>query len=181
MSDRHDVDPTDQELFRMEVGDVRRVRHDRIDPFFARRSPVPHMTIADERAVLEESLYGDLNPELETGEDVVYARPGLQNKVLRKLRRGQYAIGAQIDLHGMNSVQAKDALRCFIRDARRRGTTCVRVIHGKGLRSSNKGPVLKVRINRWLRHWDDVLAFCSARPNDGGTGAAYVLLRRPGP
>jgi DNA-nicking Smr family endonuclease len=86
-------------------------------------------------------------------------------------------VAAELDLHGMTSELARSALREFMAECRRRDHRCVRIIHGKGRGSSNRGPVLKGKVNRWLRQRDDVLAFCSARPVDGGTGALYVLLR----
>ena len=172
------LDSGDSSLFRSEVGPVRPVRHDRIDPEPPRAAPIPRMTLADEREVLRESLADDPSPDLETGEELVYGRPGLQRNVLRKLRRGRFAVSDQLDMHGMRSEEARAALLDFVQGAQKRGITCVRIIHGKGLRSSNRGPVLKPKLARWLRQMDAVLAFCSATPADGGTGAAYVLLRR---
>ena len=98
--------------------------------------------------------------------------------MLRKLRRGQFQIGPALDLHGMTVATAREALTRFLHAARREGRSCVRIIHGKGNGSRHRGPVLKLKINHWLRQRDEVLAFCSARPVDGGTGAIYVLLRR---
>ncbi len=179
MDKSSDLDPQDSSLFRNEVGPVRPIRHERVDPERPRLAPIPRMKLADEQDVLRESLLGDLEPDLETGEELHFVRPGLQRNILRKLRRGRFSVGDQLDLHGMRSNEAQAALQAFIQDAQRRRITCVRVIHGKGLRSSNQGPVLKPKLARWLRHWDAVLAYSSARPADGGTGAVYVLLRRP--
>lgn len=179
MDKSRDLDSHDSSLFRDEVGPVRPVRHERVHSAPPRPAPIPRMKLADEQDVLKESLLGDLGPDLETGEELHFIRPGLQRNVLRKLRRGRFSVGDQLDLHGMRSHEAHVALQAFIQDAQRHGITCVRVIHGKGLRSSNRGPVLKPKLARWLRHWDAVLAYCSATPADGGTGAVYVLLRRP--
>ena len=96
---------------------------------------------------------------------------------MRKLRRGQYAIEAQLDLHGNTVPEARERVSTFLRDMQTQGKRCVRIIHGKGKSSEGKLPVLKGKVNAWLQQWDQVLAFCSARPNDGGTGAIYVLLR----
>lgn len=133
---------------------------------------------ADERAVLDELLAHDPEHWVESGEDLAYRAPGLQDSAFRRLRRGTYRIESELDLHGMNSEQARVALQRFLADSLQQGRRCVRVIHGKGLRSSNQGPVLKSRVDRWLRRMKTVLAFCSARPQDGGSGAVYVLLRQ---
>ena len=104
-------------------------------------------------------------------------RPGLQQRLLRRLRRGQLAIGGELDMHGMTSNTARAALAEFITASREQGVRCVRIVHGKGYGSGTDAPVLKNRLNSWLRQHHDVLAFSSATPQDGGTGALYVLLR----
>ena len=96
---------------------------------------------------------------------------------MRKLARGNFSVQNEIDLHGMVIPQAKEALHDFIVASNRRGHTCVRIVHGKGLGSGERGPVLKRKVNSWLRQWTQVLAFVSARQVDGGTGAIYVLLQ----
>jgi len=116
--------------------------------------------------------------EVETGEQLTFRRTGVSPAVLRNLRRGRFAIGAEIDLHGMSSAEARNALRSFLSGSVHARIRCVRVVHGKGLRSGPRGPVLKASVNHWLRQWDDVLAFVSAPAHDGGTGALYVLLSR---
>ena len=132
---------------------------------------------ADERAVLRESLLPPADPTLlDTGEELAFRRPGIRDDVLRRLRRGQFAIAAEIDLHGLGRHAAHEALREFISESAARGHGCVRVIHGKGRGCGSRGPILKHVVNHWLRRMDDVVAFASARPVDGGTGAAYVLL-----
>ena len=100
----------------------------------------------------------------------------LRDDAWRRLRRGQIAIEAEIDLHGLTRHAAHDALREFLRDCVRRDLRCVRVIHGKGLRSGPGGPVLKHVAEHWLQHVENVLAYVAARPADGGGGAVYVLL-----
>lgn len=132
---------------------------------------------ADERAVLDELLDQDPEHFADTGEGLLYRAPGLQESAFRRLRRGTYRIEAELDLHGMNSERARVALHRFLVESIAQGLRCVRVIHGKGLRSSHQGPVLKQRVDRWLRRTQQVLAFVSARPQHGGTGAVYVLLR----
>jgi DNA-nicking Smr family endonuclease len=139
--------------------------------------PVARFARAEERDVLRESLLPPADPALlDTGEELSFRRPGVREDVVRRLRRGQFAVAAEIDLHGLGRHAAHEALREFIADAVERGYGCVRVIHGKGRGSGQRGPVLKHVVNHWLRRMDDVLAFASARPVDGGTGAAYVLL-----
>ncbi len=168
----------DAALFRSAVGPVAPVTSRRA----AKRGPPPkphaRFSQADERAVLEESLTTDPDlADLETGEELLFARPNVTRKVMRQLRRGQFAIQDEIDLHGMTLDEARTALHEFIGAAIAHRAHCVRVVHGKGLRSGPRGPVLKSGVNRWLRRWDSVVAFCSAQPQHGGTGAAYVLLK----
>lgn len=167
----------DLDLFRQAMNDVRRLRHDRVEHALPRPPAEARFRRRDERAVLDESLNGDTHPtDLETGDDLVYRHPRLSQTHFRRLRRGQFAVQDEIDLHGLTAAQARAALAEFLNDAGVGGLRCVRVIHGKGLRSGPSGPVIKRRIGRWLRRRDDVLAFCSTRPADGGTGALYVLL-----
>ena len=169
----------DLELFRQTVGPITPVQHDRVEPHKGDTQPLPRSTEADERQVLNDMLSDYFEPaELETGEELYHCRPGIQRSVLRKLRRGGFRVSAMLDLHGMNVAAARQSLISFLRSARREHMTCVHIIHGKGKRSSNKGPVIKTKVNSWLRQRDEVLAFCSARPIDGGTGAIYVLLKR---
>ena len=177
----NDDDKLDEDLslFRSAVGPVKRIYHDRAELSSAPPPATPRLSQQDEQLVREEMLYGPLDPsELETGEELYYCREGVQHAVLRKLRRGQYRVHTALDLHGMNVEAARRAITEFLLEAKRQHLSCVRIIHGKGKRSRHKGPVLKTKVNHWLRQRDDILAFCSARPMDGGTGAIYVLLRR---
>ncbi|HUR39692.1 MAG TPA: Smr/MutS family protein [Verrucomicrobiae bacterium] len=137
-------------------------------------SPRPRQREADDAAVLREMMDGPLT---DVGEELSYRGEGLQDAAFKKLRRGTYRIGRELDLHGLRAGEAKLAVAQFIAECRDGGERCVRIIHGKGLRSKGDGPVLKQRIDGWLRRHRDVLAFCSARPEHGGTGAVYVLLR----
>ena len=134
---------------------------------------------AEREDVLRESLVVPADPAaVDTGQELTFSRPGVRQDTLRRLKRGEFAVEAEIDLHGLRREAAHDALRQFLNDAVHDGLHCVRVIHGKGLRSGPTGPVLKHVVNHWLRRFDNVAAFASARPVDGGTGAAYVLLRK---
>jgi DNA-nicking Smr family endonuclease len=174
-----DEDEDDPDLFRKAVGKIRPVKQDRIHPKPKRRKPVPEQTLRDQREVMDSLLSDDYEPaDVETGDELLYTRPGLQHAVIRKLRRGQYAIEAELDLHGATVVQAREAINEFLKNAQERNKRVVRIIHGKGKSSEGKLPVLKGKVNSWLRQKNQVLAFCSARPNDGGTGAVYVLLKR---
>lgn len=179
-TDKQDDDNNDEhDLFRKAIGKIRPVKQDKIPPHRKRRKPVPEQTLRDAQEVMSTLLSDEHEtPDIETGEELLYSRPGLQNSVIRKLRRGQYAIEAELDLHGATSIQAREAISRFLHDARTHNKRCIRIIHGKGNSSEGKMPVLKGKVNTWLRNKDEVLAFCSARPNDGGTGAIYVLLRR---
>lgn len=172
----------DKALFREAVRDVRPLSaQERAITRRQRTKPRARFTRADRQAVLVESLnvpYPEIGTE--TGEELLFRRPGVQDSVMRKLRRGQYRVEAEIDLHGMIAAEAKAALREFLAVALSRGLRCVRIVHGKGLRSGPRGPVLKSTVNGLLRRADPVLAFCSARQVDGGTGAIYVLLSRAG-
>ena len=172
------VDPEDSALFREAVAGATPLRTSRIPLRKAPPRPMARFRRRDDAAVLTESLR--ISPEsleIETGEELSYHQPGVSRVVLRKLRRGQFPIKAETDLHGLTITQAREELRSFIAEAIAERIQCVRIVHGKGLRSGPRGPVLKSSVNAWLRRWDEVLAFCSAPPRDGGTGAVYVLLR----
>ena len=173
-------DPSDdRSLFHKAAKGARPLKQDRVAPHKPRRKPVPQQTRRDEEEVIRSLLSDDYDPvELETGEELLFMRTGIQQRVWRKFRRGQYAIEAELDLHGRVVTEARELVSDFLRNAQTQGKRCVRIIHGKGLSSEGKMPVLKGKVNSWLRQKDAVLAFCSARNNDGGTGAVYVLLKR---
>ena len=135
----------------------------------------------DDQAVLQELLeFDDDSIELLTGEELLFLRPGQQKRIIRRLRRGHFSAADTIDLHHMNVETAKQVLLDFLDHALTRQLSCVRVVHGKGLRSKNL-PQLKMLTNRVLRKHLRVVAFASCRPVDGGTGATDVLLStRPG-
>lgn len=168
----------DTALFRDMIGDVQPIAGGRKLPDKPRPKPHAKFSRADDRAVLEESLQHEPDlVDVETGEELVFHRPNVTRRVLRQLRRGNFAIQDEIDLHGMTVDEARVALRDFISECHDRRLGCVRVVHGKGLGSGPRGPVLKAGVNRWLSRWDEVVAFCSAQVRHGGTGAVYVLLR----
>jgi DNA-nicking Smr family endonuclease len=170
-------DDDDTRLFREAVRDVKPLTQEA--PILESRRPPPRarFTRADRYAVLQESLHTDIgDPELAGGDELVFSREGIQASILRKLRRGQYRVQAEIDLHGLTVPEAKEALRAFLAHALEHHIRCVRIVHGKGLRSGHRGPVLKGAVSSVLRRVGPVLAYVSARQVDGGTGALYVLL-----
>ena len=148
-----------------------------------RPAPIARQRIADDEAALAQSKYGaepapdawEIGQELEAGQ--TFLRRGLASDILAKLRRGHWSVQSEIDLHGHTVDAAHDALCDFLDDARERRYRCVRVIHGKGLTSPNRVPVLKGNVRAWLARWDEVLAYCEAPPSHGGGGAVLVLLR----
>ena len=140
--------------------------------------PIPKQKIRDDLEVIESLRSATFTPgNTDTGEELLFLRPGIQKSVLRKLRKRQYRIDAELDLHGLTVRQTKYTLTQFIKDCQSRHCLCVRIIHGKGLGSGTQGPVLKPMLNDWLRQLDAVLAFCPALGNDGGAGAIYLLLK----
>jgi DNA-nicking Smr family endonuclease len=165
--------------FREAMRGVHRLRPSDSAPRAQPKPPAKaRFTRADQAEVLRESLLPPADEStLSTGDELSFRRPHVPESVLLRLRRGHFAVDAEIDLHGMTGAQAKAALREFIGEALDRQLSCVRVIHGKGRRSGPRGPVLKNVVNQWLQRVNGVLAFGSARSVDGGSGAVYVLLR----
>jgi len=180
MNDRRKPEPTaDAELFRQAVDGARplggKKRHQSQLPAPKAKA---RQRAADELAALRESLEPPADiADVETGDELLFRRSHISPRAFRKLRRGNTPPEASLDLHGFRESDARHELREFISDGAAQGLRCVRVVHGKGLGSGQRGPVIKQGVNRWLRHWAEVEAFCSAPPHDGGTGAAYILLR----
>ena len=172
--------PDDLALFQAAVRDAQPIAaHGRIEPDPVATPPIPKSLLRDEQQVLADSLsdYIGWDDGLETGEELVFIRPGLRRDTLRKLRRGHWVLQGELDLHGMVSVEARQAVAGFIAQCSKRGLRCVRIIHGKGLGSKNREPVLRTKVKHWLMQKDEVLAFCQARAVDGGSGAVVVLLK----
>ncbi|WP_051481603.1 Smr/MutS family protein [Paraburkholderia nodosa] len=170
----------DSDLFRREIGQVAPLKQPaRAQARRAAPVPLPLQTQLDEQAVLHEAISDEFDPEalLDTDDSLYYHRPGVSEEVVKKLRRGTWIVQAQLDLHGMRREEAREALQNFVREAGKRGLRCVRVIHGKGLGSVGKEPVLKGKVRAWLVQKEEVIAFCQARPHDGGAGAVLVLLQ----
>ena len=175
--DERDEKTEEARLFREAVRGVRPLRAHAPPPRQSKVRPRARFTRADRAAVLRESLDPDTpDPEQLTGEALAFHRPQIPAAVLRRLRRGDYRVQREIDLHGMTVAEAKLALREFLLSALEQRVRCVRIVHGKGLRSGHRGPVLKATVSTILRRTGAVLAYVSARPVDGGTGAVYVLL-----
>jgi DNA-nicking Smr family endonuclease len=181
------TDEEERALFRAAMRDVRPID---AAPVVApvRRAPAPRarFTHAERRAVLQESLAAAgnaLTPVIEAGEELMYRRAGVNAQVFRQLRRGQFRVDAECDLHGLTKLDAERVLPEFLAEALLRGWRVLRIVHGKGLRSGQRGPVLKHLVNGYLQRVDSVLAFASGREVDGGVGATLVLLagrKRPG-
>jgi DNA-nicking Smr family endonuclease len=168
------------ELFAASVGQVIPLRKPAAPhPVRPRPAPHPQQREADEAAVLAESIADEFDAEslLETDDTLAFRRPDVGADVVRKLRRGVWALQAQLDLHGLRREQARERLGAFLRESARAGLRCVRVIHGKGNGSPRREPVLKGKVRHWLVQRDEVLAFTQARPVDGGAGAVIVLLK----
>jgi DNA-nicking Smr family endonuclease len=153
--------------------------HGRYRPRPARPLPHARQRERDEAQVLVESVSDEIDVEslLDTDAELSYRRPGIGPDVLRRLRRGAWAVQSQLDLHGYRVEEARHLLTSFLRDAGKRGLRCVRVVHGKGLGSKDRVPVLKSKVRGWLVQRDEVIAFCQARPAEGGAGALVVLLK----
>ena len=169
-------------LFRNSVGDaVPLPSTGRVDPLPAAVEPVARQFEQDEQCALAESISDEIDIDrlLDTDGDLSFRRPGVGADVVRRLRRGHWVLQAQIDLHGLRVDEAREALMSYLADCMKRERRCIRVIHGKGLGSINKEPVLKGKVLKWLAQRNEVLAFCQAAPADGGSGALIVLLRPP--
>jgi DNA-nicking Smr family endonuclease len=170
------ITDNDRQLFRDAVADVRPLYTDKhhLKPAKTTAAKQRRSPPIDDPPLHYESLQMD---EVGMNHAVAYISPGLQKKVLRKLRHGFFDIDAELDLHGLNAQEARHRLFEFLARSVQVDLRCVHIIHGKGYRSPDNRPVLKNKLNLWLRQHDDVLAFCSSSPDDGGTGAVYVLLR----
>ena len=170
----------DDEEFRRAIADVEPLPPPRrIAPRSAPPPPLAEQRRRDERAALRESLNAPLSVDdaIDSGEELVFLREGLPRPLLRKLRRGHWVVEENLDLHGMNRVEAAASVAAFLRRCVARGLRCVRIVHGKGLGSRNREPVLKAKLRKWLAQRDEVLAYCQAPAADGGSGAVLVLLK----
>ena len=163
----------DLEEFRKAMQDVEPIQHDKV--LHKTRKPKPeklNLVIEDD----DTEDFADLN--IETGDELLFQRPGIQNRVFSDLRRGYFEPEAVLDLHGMRVIEASESMKRFLQQSFSKRRRCVLVIHGKGQGSENQQPILKQKTNQWLRQSEGVMAFCSAPSWNGGTGATYVLLSR---
>ena len=167
-------------LFQAAVGAVRRLpEHRTVSLKPAPPAPTPMQHLLDEAAALQEAISDvvDISTLLDTDDRLSFRRPGVGPDVTQNLRRGKWSIQRQIDLHGLRSDDAREALGAFMREAHKQGIRCVRVVTGKGLGSPGKAPVLKDKVHRWLVQRAEVVAFVQASPAHGGAGALVVLLQ----
>ena len=177
--DKPELAPEDLALFRDAIGPVRRIEREGPAAQPPRPAPRPRQREADELQALvdlatDPFAFGDGD----SGEALAYVKPGIPPKILKQLKRGRFAVQDEIDLHHMNAAAAESSIRQFLAEARLHDLRCVRIIHGKGLRSKSQGPILKRLTEHMLRQRGDVLAFASGRASQGGTGAVLVLLAR---
>jgi DNA-nicking Smr family endonuclease len=170
----------EKDLFVRAAGAVMPLRdHQRVQLAPEPPAPIPFQQQLDEQRVLLESISDEFDAStlLDVDDALSYRRPGIGTDVTRKLRKGHWTIQRELDLHGLRREDAREALAAFIREAQRHGVRCVRVVHGKGLGSPGKTPVLKGKVQSWLIQKNEVLAFVQARADEGGAGALVVLLQ----
>ena len=174
----------DIDLFRTAVKDTTPLRQKSKKLDLPKTTSKAKKTPIREHNNSDDSLINEFNTETEDSEEVtaadilIFSRPGPQNKLLRKLRRGQIEIEAELDLHGMRVKDASAEMTAFLNHSLSSGYRCVKVIHGKGRGAKSELPILKNKVNTWLQQIPQVMAFCSAQPHDGGIGAVYILLKR---
>ena len=174
-----EISEEDRQLFAEAVGPIRSLRTQRDELQRVRPLPEPTQALLDEARVSEELMSSLIDPaSIEIGEEISYLKDGVAPRVLRDLKRGRFSIRDEIDLHQMTLAIAREAMKEFLEYNRRADRLCVKIIHGKGLRSRAAGPVLKRMVDSTLRKRGDVIAFASAKPAEGGTGATLVLLKQ---
>lgn len=174
-----DTENNDSELFRQAMKAVRPLQAaQRVENKKQRLPPKPFQRWRDEEQVMQDMMSDPVDLEdIVTGDELHFARNGVQPNMLRRMRRGEYNVQAELDLHRMTRDTARQEVANFLHRCVQQHIRYVRIVHGKGHGSPGKIPVLKTHVNHWLQQRDEILAFCSARPKDGGTGAIYVLLK----
>ena len=166
-------------LFLEEVGEVERIEQDKILPKTNQPKPIPRFRQQRLDQAFNDTFSEDYEPQTIGSEETLnFRRSGIQERLFSRLRNGHLQIEAELDLHGMTIAVAHEELAKFLHDCLHYKVRCARIIHGKGWGSKHHKPILKSKINGWLRETEAVLAFCSAPIEDGGAGAVYILLRR---
>jgi len=166
----------DTALFQDAIQDIAPLQHDRAAPFHQPRRPEPLPPAPEPRQTTPEEFLADM--DIDTQEALLFVQPGIQKRLFKDLQRGRIQPADNLDLHGLRVKQARPIFARYLKQAHQRHLRCVRIIHGKSQSPEGNQPVLKQKTNQWLRQLPYVLAFCSAPPFDGGTGATYVLLSR---
>jgi len=165
--------------FHGDLDGIKRVHNDRAPEYKPKPKPIPRQAKLDDARVMDELLYGEVDREdLEGSDHISFAREGVQKNVMRRLKKGNYAVQASLDLHGFTVEDARQETAAFLIACAADQLRCVHIIHGKSGHTLGESPKLKNMLNRWLPARKQVIAMCSARPEDGGTGAVYVLLRK---
>jgi DNA-nicking Smr family endonuclease len=179
MATNNDNINDDESLFQQAVKDARPLNTEPIHSEKTYPKPIAKHFLRDEKQALRDSLSDDYIPahEMESGEELLYLREGQSPNILSKLRRGFWVVQSQIDLHGLISDEAREYVAEFLGSCKKRNIRCVRIVHGKGLGSRNREPVLKHKLRSWLMQRDEVIAYAQAKPEDGGSGAVIVLLK----
>lgn len=173
-----DKKPVDDNLFQDAMQEITPIQQSRAAPYRKRVPPHPRPQI-DEPDELDDDIDRSAATEIKAGDVLQFARPGVQDRLVKDLRRGRIEIGRVLDLHGLTVRLAREQLEQCLLQCRTEDIRCIHIIHGKGFGSASQQPVLKQQLNLWLQQKRSVLAFCSATQRDGGTGAVYVLLRNP--
>ena len=173
----------EKDLFREAVRNVKplKIKSKTIDTSSKKPKPKPiaRKSIDDERQVLLDTLSDSyIFEDAESEEGLLFLRSGHSPEILKKLKKGYWVVQASIDLHGMISQEAKSYIVDFIQDWKKRHIRCIRIIHGKGIGSKNKEPVLRNKVKNWLAQKDEVIAYAQAPKHDGGSGAVIVLLKQ---
>ena len=170
-------DPTMKDLLENEISGVNRLKQDKITPYRPALSATPKQRLLDNQRVMDELLSEtDETTSFESGDELKFLRAGYSSRLLKKLRRGDFAIQDELDLHGLTAGEAKRETHAFVNECARENVRAIRIVHGKGRNSAGRTPVLKNMLLGWLSKNQHVIAVCSTPANDGGTGAVYVLL-----